>query len=85
MPNDAIPLQGWEQYGLVGLFLGALVWMVFSSLRTNRKQAEEHTQLVTRIVHDSREERREMTAAHTQATNRLGDAIDRLADKLGKI
>lgn len=81
----AIPLHGWEQYGLVGLFLGALVWLVFSALKTNRRQTEEHTQLITRIVNDSREERRQMTEAHTRSTNRLGDAIDRLADKIGRV
>lgn len=83
--GSAIPLQGWEQYGLVGLFMGALVWLVFSALKTNRRQTEEHTQLITRIMEDSREERRQITDAHTKSTNRLGDAIDRLADKIGKV
>lgn len=83
MPN-AIPIQGWDQFGLVGLFVGALVWLVFSSLKTNRRQADEHTQLVTRIIADSREERKQMTEMHTSCTNRLGDAIDRLADRIGR-
>lgn len=78
----ALQLTGWGDYGLMGLISGAFVWLVTSALKTNRKQSQEHTELVGKLLEDSRSERKETRDLHCATTDRLACAVDKLAESL---
>lgn len=77
-----LQLTGWGDYGLMGLISGAFVWLVTASLKTNRKQSQEHTQMFSKLLEDSRSERKETRELHCATTDRLACAVDKLAESL---
>jgi len=76
--------DSWGDYGLIGLIMGSLIGLIWFFVRTSAQQNTRHTQFVERLMDEGRKERSEMTGRWVDSSDRLGAAIDRLSDELGK-
>jgi hypothetical protein len=79
----------WQEYGLVGLFIFALLSLMVLFIRLSNKKDIRHEQQMQSIMHLGKEERERerqervgMTERYVQGTNRLSDAIDGLSKEI---
>ena len=74
--------NSWGDYGIIGLMFGSMVSIIILFIRVLSKQNNTHTEMVKELVDNSRKERSEMTERWVMSSDKLSDAIDRLADGL---
>lgn len=76
--------SSWGDYGIIGMMFSSLVGLIWFFVRTSAKERARHTEFVANILDEGRKERSEMTERWVQSSDRLGNAIDRLADEISR-
>ena len=82
MMAELTNLTHWAEFGLMGMVIGALFFVVGWFLRALSRKDEQTNLFIKEILQEDREERGIERTAHTETTNRLSNAIQDLTKEL---
>lgn len=87
-----LEISGWEEYGFIGLIMGATFGITFFSLRALQQKDKEHADTTAQFLslvqskdESAKEERTEMrdqTAHFARVTDKLSGSIDSLNESI---
>ena len=71
-----------QSHGLIGLVVGALLFLILVFINVLERRAKQHNTMVQELLIDSRKEREGTNDRFAKSTDRLSDALIGLTDSL---